>query len=115
MELIQWDAIQRADLAVRASNNALRYVELFCTVIDDILESIPLTNNTNSTNRISNSNTLNREDLLHEQRLAQQRASREANRIANGGGGDLGMSNVDLGEVDGNLQNDLAVTFPRHS
>ena len=42
-ELVAWDAIRGMELANAATGNAMRYHELFCKVIDSILDTISIT------------------------------------------------------------------------
>ena len=71
-ELISWDSIKGGDLVERAAKNALRYQELFAVVIDDALKAMGESPNAHVA---GNRDTI---DILHEQRLAQQEASRQA-------------------------------------
>mmetsp|Transcript_27064 Transcript_27064/g.58015 ORF Transcript_27064/g.58015 Transcript_27064/m.58015 type:complete len:921 (+) Transcript_27064:68-2830(+) len=113
-ELVAWDAVRGSDLAANASGNAMRYHELFCRVIDSILDTMTASNNGNGRDRndaaAANSGGAGARDsidVLLEQRRAQQDARREeqqASQAANGGMDDV---NGPLG--GGGLENDAAV------
>lgn len=84
-ELIAWDSIRGGDLAERATNNAMRYQEVFAKVIDDVLKGMEESPNAS----VGARDTI---DILHEQRIAQQEASQQARAAAqqqavNAGGG----------------------------
>jgi DNA replication licensing factor MCM7 len=111
-EVVQWDAIKGADLAEKVEKNTARYQELFCTAFDTALAGIESMGDAGDAGGAGgagdgdeqNPNNLNRPirdtvDILHEQRLAQQRvrdAARDNNPAANNdihnhyaGGGNL--------------------------
>jgi len=107
-EIIHWDAARGTELAQRASGNAMRYHELFCKVIDSILDTMSVTNNSrNGTRNGGNGGVRDSIDILLEQRRAQQELHREeqhAAAAAANGGDDI---NGPLG--GGGLENDQAV------
>ena len=102
-ELVAWDAVNGLDLARRATDNAMRYQELFCKVIDSVLEQMQVTFTTSSQGN-SGSGARDSIDVLLEQRRAQQDARREEQAAGNGDPDDL---NGPLG--GGGLENDQAV------
>jgi DNA replication licensing factor MCM7 len=63
-ELVAWDAVRGSDLAERATNNTVRYAELFGTVMDTLLSAMTTTNNSVIATDVI--------DILHQQRIAQQ-------------------------------------------
>lgn len=70
-ELRHWDAIQGGDLADRAAKNTVRYIDLFSTAIDAILEQM----NPSEDEDMMHANTgvlRDSVDILHEQRLQEQ-------------------------------------------
>ena len=78
-ELKKWDSVRGYDLGVRAAKNAIRYHQLFCTVIDRILDSLADTGN-NINNDIDNiDDVIVRDsfDVLQEQRLENRRRRRQ--------------------------------------
>lgn len=81
-ELTAWDAIRGADLAQRATKNTMRYHDLFCKVIDTVLQGMQASPASHARDTI---------DILQEQRIAQQEA-RNAER-ANGNHGEGGLLN----------------------
>jgi len=102
-ELVAWDAVNGLDLARRATDNAMRYQELFCKVIDSVLEQMQVTFTASSQGN-SGSGARDSIDVLLEQRRAQQDARREEQAAGNGDPDDL---NGPLG--GGGLENDQAV------
>mmetsp|Transcript_16650 Transcript_16650/g.24617 ORF Transcript_16650/g.24617 Transcript_16650/m.24617 type:complete len:861 (-) Transcript_16650:133-2715(-) len=79
-ELVEWDAVRGEELANRCEKNTLRYHQLFCKVIDESLEALPMSNNDNGTVRRDTF------DILYEQRLTQQQARQAARQAAAGEG-----------------------------
>jgi len=79
-ELVAWDDVRGMDLAERATKNTLRYLELFSKVIDQILNSMEITNTEDNSLTVRDSI-----EILHEQRLAQQVARREEQAQRNTG------------------------------
>ncbi len=87
MELVEWDAIRGKDLAERAMSNGLRYHNLFCTAIDNLLANNfaptqqrrnPQANNNRSSTSQTNSVLLrDAMDILQEQRLALHQQSQQ--------------------------------------
>jgi len=111
-ELVAWDAVRGSDLAQRASGNAMRYQELFCRVIDSILNTMEVTANNDSRGRGGDNNAAagvarDSIDVLLEQRRAQQDARREAQQAARSADGGMEDINGPLG--GGGLENDAAV------
>jgi DNA replicative helicase MCM subunit Mcm2 (Cdc46/Mcm family) len=128
-ELVAWDSVRGADLAQRAGDNTLRYLNLFSKAIDTALEGLqPSSNTANNNNGRRNTtgtgrnttNTGNQPpnrlrdtyDVLQEQRVAQQ--ARRAQQLAQGGGGPLpadggvlndGANNINGGNGGGNGNN----------
>jgi len=114
-ELVVWDNVRGTELAQRAAGNAMRYHELFCKVIDSILNSMEVTSTSSSGGRGGTADSTNAAnaagardsiDVLLEQRRAQQDARRDEQQAqaANGGLDDV---NGPLG--GGGLENDAAV------
>ena len=101
-ELVAWDAVNGLALARRATVNAMRYQELFCKVIDSVLDQMQITF-TPSSQGGSGSGARDSIDVLLEQRRAQQDARREEQAAENGDPDDL---NGPLG--GGGLENDQA-------
>ena len=79
-ELVVWDSVKGGDLAERASKNAVRYQELFCQKIDDALKNMNESEDAHNGN--GNNGMRDTIDILHDQRLAQQEASRQARAAA---------------------------------
>jgi len=101
-ELEAWDRIRSEDMVEHVLKNTSRYLELFSSVMDEILNSI----NTSP----DASHTLIRDsiDILHDQRLsAVQRAAAEA-EARNAGG-----ATVEDDLMGGTLRNDAAVLAAR--
>ena len=88
-ELADWDNIKGADLAKRASRNAMRYHKLFCSVVDDAINNLQATNNAGAGTNNGLRDTI---DILHEQRLAQE-AENQANNANNNGPNNNGIVN----------------------
>jgi len=102
-ELVAWDAIRGTELARRATRNGMRYQELFCKVIDEVLEGMASTypggrNGTGGARRDAI-------DVLADQRRAQQ----DAHRANNGDNGDINGEDVNGPLGGGGLENDAAV------
>lgn len=95
-ELVAWDNVRGGDLVERASNNALRYQEIFAKVIDSALEGIETTENAGTAQ-----DTI---DILHEQRLAQQAASQQARTNLNQDNDGQGILN-DAAQANANNNN----------
>ncbi|KAL7532738.1 hypothetical protein ACHAXR_004812 [Thalassiosira sp. AJA248-18] len=110
-ELVAWDAVRGIELAQRAAGNAMRYHELFCRVIDSILDSMDDTSNTaggrGGNNAAAAAVARDSIDVLLEQRRAQQEARREEQAAAQAANGGLDDVNGPLG--GGGLENDAAV------
>jgi len=103
-ELIAWDAVRGGDLAQRASRNTVRYQELFCKVMDDVLNEMQPSGGDGGGNNGNDNSNRDSLDVLQEQRLAQQ-AAREANAQQQPGGADAAAG----ADQAGNLANDDAV------
>ena len=107
-ELISWDAARGSELAQRACGNAMRYHELFCRVIDSILDTMTPTNSGSGRGGGSSGAVRDSIDVLLEQRRAQQEARREEQQAAAAAAGGGGIDvNGPLG--GGGLENDAAV------
>ena len=65
-ELVDWDVVKGADLAERATNNALRYQALFSAVVDELLNTMTPSEQDQPRSSSSLRDTV---DILHEQRL----------------------------------------------
>ncbi|KAL7430014.1 hypothetical protein ACHAXH_001406 [Discostella pseudostelligera] len=102
-ELVAWDAIRGMELANAATGNAMRYHELFCKVIDSILDTISITST--SLRRGGGVGVRDSIDILLEQRRAQQEAHRAQQQEA--GNAPYADINGPLG--GGGLENDAAV------
>jgi DNA replication licensing factor MCM7 len=116
-ELVQWDAIRGEDLAIKVEKNTTRYQELFCAAFDTALAGMESHGGADAdadadAGGNDDQNNHNRPirdtvDILHEQRLAQQRvrdAARDNNPAANNdihnhyaGGGNLNEENNNAG------------------
>jgi DNA replication licensing factor MCM7 len=96
-ELIAWDGVRGMDIANRATENTNRYQGLFCTVIDRILGSMEVTDETN--------NHQDTVDILHEQRLAQQAHRQEELQQQQ-------QNNQNPDEQEGNLAADMSTRQP---
>mmetsp|Transcript_44388 Transcript_44388/g.79633 ORF Transcript_44388/g.79633 Transcript_44388/m.79633 type:complete len:912 (-) Transcript_44388:151-2886(-) len=105
-ELVAWDAVRGTELAQRASGNAMRYHELFCKVMDSILNSMDVTTSTDAGNAAA-AMARDSVDVLLEQRRAQQDARREEQQASQAADGGLDDINGPLG--GGGLENDAAV------
>ena len=101
-ELIAWDSTRGGDLAERATKNTMRYQELFCKVVDQMLSGMQVSGAAAAANGHVVRDSL---DVLQEQRVAQQ-AAREAQAAQRGGAGPDAAAGV---EQAGNLANDDAV------
>lgn len=96
-ELIVWDGVKGSQLAQSVMTNTIRYHELFCRVIDAMLDGmVPSSSSGGGGSRVNGRNSTNNSsgrdsiDVLSEQRRAQQEARRieqEAAAAAGGGGG----------------------------
>ena len=109
-ELVAWDAVRGKELAGRAMGNAMRYHELFCRVVDSILNNITANNGIGGGTANANANAVGARDsidVLLEQRRAQQDARREEQQAAAAANGGLDDVNGPLG--GGGLENDEAV------
>lgn len=107
-ELAEWDSINGADLASRATSNTLRYHALFCAVIDELLEknfqrSAGVRRSGRGRNNDNDKNFLwDAQDILREQRVALHRAQQQQQHQHSSGG--------DAGENDGSgVAGDAAV------
>lgn len=97
-ELVIWDVVKGTQLAQSVLANTIRYHELFCRVIDSMLDGmVPSgSSSSSSSSRVNGRNSTSSSgrdsiDVLSEQRRAQQEARRieqEAAAAAGGGGGD---------------------------
>lgn len=103
-ELVAWDAVRGAELAQRAAGNAMRYHELFCKVIDSVLNSMEVTVDAAPWGRDA-AGARDSIDVLLEQRRAQQDARREEQQAAANGG----LDDVNGALGGGGLDNDAAV------
>lgn len=113
-ELLVWDAVRGSELAQRASGNAMRYHELFCRVIDSVLDSMSSSTTSSTTDNDGGGNAAangagarDSIDVLLEQRRAQQDARREEQQAAQAANGGVDDVNGPLG--GGGLENDAAV------
>jgi hypothetical protein len=71
-ELVDWDGVRGANLAQSATDNTLRYHALFCAVLDDVLQGLPPTAPSETTNTTTHGSLLRGTvDMLHKQRLEQ--------------------------------------------
>lgn len=102
-ELIAWDPLRGRDLANRVLVNTLRYIELFCTVIDSILDSMHATNTL--------TNIQYSADVLLEQRVTQRKRIREA--LLTRDGGESGT--IDVDGAESNLRSDPAILGARNN
>ena len=108
-ELVAWDAIRGMELASNATGNAMRYHELFCKVIDSILDTMSYTSRggRGGAGAAAAAGARDSIDILLEQRRAQQeahRAQQQEAAVANASYADI---NGPLG--GGGLENDAAV------
>ncbi|KAL9189100.1 hypothetical protein ACHAXT_011590 [Thalassiosira profunda] len=103
-ELVAWDAVRGAELAERATGNAMRYHELFCRVIDSVLDTMSVTGGGRGGR--GGGGARDSVDVLLEQRRAQQEARREEAQAAREAGGGADDANGPLG--GGGLENDPA-------
>lgn len=92
-ELIAWDGIRGVDIATEAMKNTNRYHGIFCTVIDRILDSMEVTDDTH--------NHQDAVDILQQQRLQQQAQRQEEERQRQ-------LLNPNPEEQEGNLAADMA-------
>ncbi|KAL7536153.1 LOW QUALITY PROTEIN: hypothetical protein ACHAWF_011224 [Thalassiosira exigua] len=113
-ELAVWDPVRGTELAKRASRNAMRYKELFCRVIDSILDSMSVSDGGDGRGgggggRGAARGGAQRDsvDVLLEQRRAQQEARAEEVRAARERAAGEDDANGPLG--GGGLENDAAV------
>mmetsp|Transcript_13138 Transcript_13138/g.28396 ORF Transcript_13138/g.28396 Transcript_13138/m.28396 type:complete len:914 (-) Transcript_13138:94-2835(-) len=107
-ELAAWDAVRGAELVQRAAGNAMRYHELFCRVVDSVLNSMEVTAAAPASGvRTGGAGARDSIDVLLEQRRAQQDARREERQAAAAADGGLDDANGPLG--GGGLENDAAV------
>ena len=81
MKLCAWDASRGKDLAQKATENTMRYHEIFCRVVDRILSNLEPSSAMPQDSR----DTI---DILHDQRLqaAQESQNNNANNNQDGGG-----------------------------
>jgi len=101
-ELSEWDAIRGSDLAERATENTMRYEDLFCTAIDHVLQGMQATSGTTARDTI---------DILQEQRVTQQEA-RNAERANDANPGEGGLMNDNAMQGNNNTPGGAAEDFP---
>jgi DNA replicative helicase MCM subunit Mcm2 (Cdc46/Mcm family) len=120
-ELCSWDDMKGKDLAIRISENCMRYHDLFCDAIDSVLESLSTTTEPNSIRQqeqhetTDNGNTNNDEpnlvrdaiDILHQQRLDVMERNRMNQLINNDNGLGDGTVNV-YARNNGGIETDQA-------
>jgi hypothetical protein len=125
-ELVVWDAVRGSELARSATGNASRYQELFCRVVDSILDGMTpssssvggrggggggrgASSSSSSSGAAAAASARDSIDVLSEQRRAQQEARREEREAARSAAGGLpDDANGPLG--GGGLENDAAVS-----
>lgn len=111
-ELVAWDSVKGEDLAQRATQNTLRYHELFCRVIDQALANMEPSGTTQS----ANPNLRDTIEILHEHRLAQEAANAANNpQHINDAGPTVnnpfaGSNNMEQEEANGNASNNPNTT-----
>lgn len=123
-ELVAWDAVRGMELAQSATGNAMRYHELFCRVVDSILDTMTPTTSTGRGGGVGRALSVggggavgarDSIDILLEQRRTQQEAHRaeqhaqqqqqqQANADINGPLGGGGLEN-DAAVLEGNAAN----------
>ena len=114
VELVEWDAVRGKDLADRATSNGLRYHNLFCTTIDNVLKNnfqqTPRTNRRRSNNSRATNSVLLRDamDILQEQRLVLHRQYQDQQQGQQGAGNDGGVA----GDAANNANSDEMNDFP---
>jgi DNA replicative helicase MCM subunit Mcm2 (Cdc46/Mcm family) len=106
-ELVAWDAVRGMELASSATGNAMRYHELFCKVIDSILDTMSYTSTSSSRRGAAVAGARDSIDILLEQRRAQQEAYRAQQQEAAAANATYADINGPLG--GGGLENDAAV------
>ena len=85
-ELSKWNAVQGQELADHAQQNTLRYQRLFASVMDEILQRLPRSNNVQRGAAASNP-LRDTVDILYEQRMAvleRQRQQQNNNQLPGG-------------------------------
>ena len=104
-ELSKWDNSRGLDLAARATRNTVRYQELFCRVIDEVLGEMEISADGPAGRGAGGSRGGMRDslDVLQEQRLAQQAARQPNNDQADAAAGGAGPD-----AQNGNLLDDAA-------
>jgi DNA replication licensing factor MCM7 len=100
-ELGAWDATRGADLALRATKNTMRYHDLFCKVIDAVLQGMQASPAFQARDTI---------DILQEQRMAQQEA-RNA-QVANDAPGEGGLLNDNAMQANNVIPGGAVEEFP---
>jgi DNA replication licensing factor MCM7 len=113
-ELVVWDGVKGLQLAQSVMKNTIRYHELFCRVIDSMLDGMVPSSNSGG-GRINGRNGTNNNsggrdsiDVLSEQRRAQQEARRieqEAAAAAAGGDDPFGESGLENDAANNNANN----------
>ena len=105
-ELKAWDGVRGNDLGIRTSKNALRYHQLFCTVIDRILDSLEDSANSNHNHFDGEEDEVfvrDSFDVLQEQRLANRRRRRQEIQQRNESGDLLGVGGIENDPQNANV------------